>query len=67
MEHLKMFLRWCVNEHPEIVNEYKAMLKGAMEELEEMIIAREIEEEKESEHLASRPALEDGEEDNGDD
>lgn len=66
MSHLKAFLRWCVNEHPEIVEEYKNMLKGAIEELEEMIIAKEIEEEKENAHLASRPALEDDDSEEGD-
>ncbi len=46
MEHLRMFLRWCVNTHPEVVEEYREMLKGAIDELQEMVIEREMEEER---------------------
>jgi len=42
----KNFLKWIVNTHPEIVDEYRSMLKGAMSELEEIISKGEnIEEE----------------------
>jgi len=32
----KPFLRWIKNVHPEIIEEYKDMLKRAMEELEDL-------------------------------
>lgn len=32
----KTFLRWIKNEHPEIIQEYKNMLKGDIKEFEKL-------------------------------
>jgi hypothetical protein len=32
----RSFMRWCINEHPEVVEEYRRSVKLAMSELKEM-------------------------------
>lgn len=38
----KTFLRWLKNTHPEIIQEYQDMLKGAIKELEQMMEVKNV-------------------------